>query len=147
MISNRPLACIATRNDLRKIFFTARRWFPRFSATPRLPGPGPWPLASGQITTDHPGTPLSYLPETPPSPTRHHSVTFATGTQHKLPGLVVFCPLPSVSAGLFVAIGRGFIIIVGKGCVSLTCLAMSGTAAVDDSPGLSCEHTLAWKQP
>lgn len=36
---------------------------------------GSWTLASGQINTDHPGTPLSYLPETPPNPTRHHSIT------------------------------------------------------------------------
>lgn len=50
MISNRPLACIAARNDFRKIFFTARWWFPRFSATPRLPGPEPWSLGKSPRT-------------------------------------------------------------------------------------------------
>ncbi|OJJ88838.1 uncharacterized protein ASPGLDRAFT_748952 [Aspergillus glaucus CBS 516.65] len=101
---------------------------------------GSWTLASGQITTDNLGTPLSYLPETPPTPTRHHSITSLQVHNISFRDWSYFVRSRRFQPVYFVAIARGFI-----RCVSLTCLAMSGTAAVDDSSGLSCEHTLAWK--
>jgi len=88
MVSYHPLACIATRNDLRKIFFTARRrfvWspslrFPDFQQPPRG-----FRVLDPDLWANHHG-PSGHAPFLPSrNTTDFHSATFcnfATGTPY-----------------------------------------------------------------
>lgn len=151
MISNHSLACIATRNDLRKIFFTARRWFvwSPFASLPDSQRPRDCRVLDPDLWANHHG-PSGHAPFLPSrNTTDSHSATFCNFLQVHNTSFRDWSYFVRsrmlVPPGLFVAIGRDFIIVIGKRCVSLTCLAMSDTAAIDELPGFSCGHTLAWK--